>query len=87
MSIALDQIVVAVICFAVGLVGFAQVLWSMKKVKQRGWGLTLGTSIVWTLILYGAGWLVIRFFPGQLGSLAVGYAVAFFILFVAQVKK
>jgi len=71
----------------VGMIGFAQILWSMKKLRQRGWALTLGTSIVWAAILAAGVLLVNRFLPAQRSALLAGYAITFLVLLIAQLLQ
>jgi len=83
----IKSILVFIVAFAIGLIGCAQVLWSMKKQQQRGNPLTIATSLAWVLIMLGIAALVNRYLPGQLPTVIVAYGVAFLVLLIAQLLQ
>ena len=66
--------------FFIGTVGFAQIVGSIRTVRVRGLGLTLYTSILWTLILGAAAALLLIFIPQYQIALYIGYGVSLLIM-------
>lgn len=70
--------------FFIGTVGFAQIVGSLRTVHVRGLGLTLFTSILWTLILGAAAALLLIFIPQYQVALYIGYGVSFIIMLLQR---
>lgn len=81
------MIIVCLISFVVGIIGFAQVFWSMMMAKKRGRFLTIGTSLAWTLILLGTAFAVYKIAPEQFGNLVWTYIATFSVVLISQLLK
>lgn len=83
----LGMIVVCAISFVVGIVGFAQVFWSMQMASRRGAFLTAATSASWILIMLGTAFGVYKLAPEQMGNLVWTYIATFSVVLISQLIK
>ena len=54
-------IIVIIVSYYVGVFGWSQIVGSIQNVKTRGWGLTIFTITLWSLIIGGSIALIILF--------------------------
>lgn len=78
---------VCAISFVVGIIGFAQIFWSMKMAKKRGKALTIGTAGSWALILLAVAAAVNKLAPAQMGTLVWTYIATFSVVLLSQLMK
>lgn len=75
---------VAFAAFAIGTVGFAQIIGSLRTVRFRGIGMTLFTSILWLAILGGGAALVLCLIPQHQIALYIGYGISLVIMLLQK---
>ncbi len=83
----LKIIFIAVVCWVIGVFGFAQIIGSLQNIKQRGFGASIITILIWTIILGGAYCAVNKYFNSSVMGLYIGYGISLIqILFSGKIS-